>query len=223
MSSVHQQPAPPSWRPHIQVAAEHYQAGYDDWDKWLTHYWVIRNVCDRRLGRVLEVGVGSKVVSSYLRNQGVELTTLDIDPALEPDHVGSVTEMPLGDETFDAVICTEVLEHMPFECTRQAIREIHRVTRGYAFITVPHFTLSLALLVRLPLLRLRELRLRLPWPRPLRSFGQHFWECGRPGYPVSRLRRAFREAGFTIVSEKRPPTQYSSCFFVLEKRNGAGR
>jgi hypothetical protein len=35
---------------------------------------------------------------------------------------------------------------------------------------------------------------------------------------VSRLRREFRQAGFAVLSEKRPPTQYSSCFFVLEKR-----
>jgi hypothetical protein len=214
-------PSAPGWRPHVQVAVEHYHSGYDDWDKWLTYYWTIRNVCDRRPRVVLEVGVGSKVVSAYLRDKGVDLTTLDIDPGLEPDHVGSVTAMPFGDGAFDAIVCTEVLEHMPWQFTRRAIAELHRVTRRWVFVTVPHFTLSLALLVRLPVLHLHELRLRLPWPRPLQSFGQHFWECGRPGYPVSRLRRAFRKAGFAIVSEKRPPTQYSSCFFVLEKKRSS--
>jgi SAM-dependent methyltransferase len=220
MSSVRQQPplTAPGWRPRVQVSVEHYRSRYDDWDKWLTYFWSIRNVCERGLREVLEVGVGTKVVCNYLRNQGVALTTLDLDPGLEPDHVGSVTELPFADEAFDAVICTEVLEHMPWDCTRRAIEEIHRVTRRYAFVTVPHFALSLALLVRLPVLQLHEFRLRLPWPRPLQSFGQHFWECGRPGYPVSRLRRAFRRAGFVIASERRPPTQYSSCFFVLDKR-----
>jgi hypothetical protein len=207
-----------AWQPQVQVPAQHYGAGYDDWDKWLTYFWSIRNVLDRGVESVLEVGVGSKVVSSVLRNNQVRLTTFDIDPNLEPDYVGSVTDLPFPENAFDAVLCTEVLEHMPWQQTCQAIREIHRVTRKFAFVTVPHFTLSFALLLRLPLLKLRELRLRLPLPLPLKPNGQHFWECGRPGYPVSKLRKEFASAGFVVVSEKRPVTQYSSCFFVLQKK-----
>ncbi len=207
-----------AWQPKVQVSAQHYGVGYDDWDKWVTYYWSIRNVLDRRLESVLEVGVGSKVVSSVLRNNEVRLTTFDIDPNLEPDYVGSVTDLPFGENTFDGVLCTEVLEHMPWEQTRQAIRELHRVTRKFAFVTVPHFTLSFAMLLRLPILQLRELRLRLPLPVSLKPNGQHFWECGRPGYPVSKLRKEFRDAGFIVASETRPPTQYSSAFFVLQKK-----
>jgi hypothetical protein len=206
------------WQPRVQVPEGHYQGGYDDWDKWVTYFWTIQNTLSRNLREVLEVGVGSRVVSFCLRNASVDLTTLDIDPSLEPDHVGSVTAMPFPDRSFDGVVCTEVLEHMPFEETRKAIREIHRVTRRYAFITVPHFALSFALLVRLPLLHLREFRFRLPWRKPLKPNNQHFWECGRPGYPVRGIRKEFRDAGFRILSEKRPATQYSGCFFILEKQ-----
>ena len=41
----------------------------------------------------------------YLKRSGLEVASLDIDPALEPDHVGSVTEIPFGDNAFDAVVC----------------------------------------------------------------------------------------------------------------------
>jgi len=53
------------WRPAVQVPPGHYGAGYDDWDKWVTYFWEIRNVLDRGLDEVLEIGIGSKVVTSY--------------------------------------------------------------------------------------------------------------------------------------------------------------
>ena len=72
------------WTPRVQVPEEHYSAKYEDWDTWVRYYWQIRNVMDRGLKEILEIGVGSGVVSSYLRRNGVRVTTLDIDPALHP-------------------------------------------------------------------------------------------------------------------------------------------
>lgn len=206
------------WRPKVQVPSDRYSYNYDNFEKWVNYHWQISNVYKYRLGEVLEVGVGSKVVTSYLRGSRTALTTLDIDPALGPDVAGSVTDLPFAAGSFDGILCTEVLEHMPFDATRRAIREMHRVARTYAFVTVPHFALSFALLVRLPVLHLREFRFRLPYPKPLKPNKQHFWECGRPGYPLARLRGEFRDAGFRIASEERPPGNYSAAFFVLEKR-----
>jgi hypothetical protein len=207
------------WTPRVQVPEEHYSAKYEDWDTWVRYYWQIRNVMDRGLKEILEIGVGSGVVSSYLRRNGVKVTTLDIDPALHPDCVASVTAIPFPSDRFDGVLCTEVLEHMPFEHSCQALAEISRITRSWAMVTVPHFTLSFALLARAPILHLREIRVRVPYPKRIRPshIGQHFWECGMRGFSVARLRRAFRGAGFRIVSEQRPLTNYSSCFFLLEK------
>ena len=81
-----------------------------------------------------------------------------------------------------------MIEHMPWEHTRKAIREIHRVTKKYVrFRRLT--TYSRSLLLRLPVLQLRELRIQLPFPKPLKLTAYHAWELGRPGYPVSRLRR----------------------------------
>src|SRR5262249_26122130 len=151
-----------AWSPIVQVREGYYTTGYDNWDKWVTYHWVLENVHKVAAKNVLEIGVGSGVVSYCLRKSGVNVTTYDLDASLGPDHVGSVTEMPFPDNAFDALLCTEVLEHMPFEHSEQAIREIFRVTRSHAFISVPHFALSFAILVRAPILQLRELRFRLP-------------------------------------------------------------
>jgi len=205
------------WRPKVQVPPGQYGPAYDDWDKWVSYYWQTRQIVDRSLRDVLEVGIGSSVVSEYLRRNGVNLTTIDIDLALGPDCVASVTDLPFRSDAFDAVLCAEVLEHMPFEHSRRAIREIHRVTRRFAFITLPRCVLSFAFLVRVPVIQLREFVFRIPYPKRPRPTGEHYWESGLWGYPLSRIRREFATAGFRVLSEQRPPTNYSHWFFVLAK------
>ena len=53
------------------------------------------------------------------------------------DYVGSLHEMPIEDELFDAVLCTQVLEHL--EWPRESVKEIYRVLKpgGRLYMTVP--------------------------------------------------------------------------------------
>ncbi len=53
------------------------------------------------------------------------------------DYVGALHEMPIEDEKFDAVLCTQVLEHL--EWPRESVKEMCRVlkTGGKLYITVP--------------------------------------------------------------------------------------
>ena len=63
-------------------------------------------------GRVLDVGAGSEPYRCYLR-QGVAYVSMDIDTSYCPDVVGTALQLGFVPGTFDAVICTEVLEHVP--------------------------------------------------------------------------------------------------------------
>jgi len=58
-------------------------------------------------------------------------------PALFSVLAGDALRLPCADHSFDGVICSEVLEHIPDY--RAALREIHRVLRpgGYFFASVP--------------------------------------------------------------------------------------
>jgi SAM-dependent methyltransferase len=53
------------------------------------------------------------------------------------DYVGPLHEMPIADEVFDAVLCTQVLEHL--EWPRESVKEMYRVLKpdGKLFMTVP--------------------------------------------------------------------------------------
>ena len=58
-------------------------------------------------------------------------------PYGEIDVVSDIWSIPLPDATFDAVLCTEVLEHVPYPI--QAVEELSRLLRpgGRLILTVP--------------------------------------------------------------------------------------
>lgn len=74
-------------------------------------------------GDVLEIGVAANDYDEAFPHR----TTLDIDPARKPDVVADVVEMPFEDKCFDAVICSEVFEHLPDPVS--AVRELQRVLK----------------------------------------------------------------------------------------------
>ncbi len=88
---------------------------------------------------VLEIGKGNGFLSDFMKRSGMEVTTFDINPALEPDVVGSVTELSdhFAHDQFDVVLCAEVLEHIPFDMFDSALEQIAAVCHRRAVITLP--------------------------------------------------------------------------------------
>ncbi|OGE80355.1 MAG: hypothetical protein A2826_02775 [Candidatus Doudnabacteria bacterium RIFCSPHIGHO2_01_FULL_43_23] len=67
-----------------------------------------------------------------------EYETLDLDPASEVTYRADIQEMPLPNESYDAVICKAVLHIIPSPA--QAVAEIHRVLKpgGLVLAYVPY-------------------------------------------------------------------------------------
>ena len=94
-------------------------------------------------GDVLDVGCGQSPYRFLLNEESTRYVGIDIADADKFDYDNSEIvpldgeHIPFPDEQFDAVICTEVLEHVPH--FQGLVDEIHRVMKegGQAVVTVP--------------------------------------------------------------------------------------
>jgi SAM-dependent methyltransferase len=97
---------------------------------------------------VLDAGSGEGHVTEWLRGALPESEITAVDgrdealAALRERNPGirtvtaDLAALPFGDDDFDLVVCTEVLEHLPDPA--RVLRELSRVCAGHVLITVPH-------------------------------------------------------------------------------------
>lgn len=204
----------------VQVPSNHYvHDKYLHKPRWISFWYHQREVRSFAPERVLEVGVGTGVVTALLRSQGITVQTLDIDAALAPDLVASVTHIPLADGAVDVALAGQVLEHLPWVDVVTALREMRRVAKKGVVVSVPdrrHTLFSITLV--LPFLGQRQLFVKIPSRHPHVFDGQHHWELGVPGFPISRFIDCAREAGLTLVRSYVPPDVPTKHFFVFTPR-----
>ncbi|OGH24796.1 MAG: hypothetical protein A3B47_00245 [Candidatus Levybacteria bacterium RIFCSPLOWO2_01_FULL_39_24] len=86
------------------------------------------------MNKLRENGLGKKI-------EGVEYSkeSIDFGKKLFPNLTikqGSVYDLPYKDNSFDLIICTEVLEHL--ESPTKALKEMLRVSNKYLVISVPN-------------------------------------------------------------------------------------
>jgi SAM-dependent methyltransferase len=94
--------------------------------------------------RVLDVGCGPGFLMFLLEEIGVRADGIDFSPVakeLAPPSVrdrlvtAAATSLPAADESYDLVICRELLEHLTIVEVRQAIGELCRVSSRFVYTT----------------------------------------------------------------------------------------
>ncbi len=76
---------------------------------------------------VLDVGAGNVETNHSYTKFFPNRYTVDIDPEREPDLVGDIHNLSLDNNSYDVVLCTEVLEHC--HTPQKAIDELMRVLK----------------------------------------------------------------------------------------------
>ncbi len=109
----------------------------------------IKEIAPKDTENLLEVGCGagySLVELKKFFNSDMSFSACDIDPKLvelakqkNPDvdcRTASIYELPYDDESFDTVICLEVMEHL--ENPEKALSELARITKKHIIISTPN-------------------------------------------------------------------------------------
>lgn len=96
--------------------------------------------------RVLDVGCGLGFFVAMARKNDYDAIGVDLsEPALEraPKEIkkflrlGSITELPFGDNSFGLVTCFDVFEHLYIEEILAGIKEVSRVADKYILVRSP--------------------------------------------------------------------------------------
>lgn len=199
-----------------------------DFPIWYRYLHVIKEVIVFRPSTILEIGVGVGVLKNVLSTFVKEYTTMDINSKLDPDVVSDMRDYhPSLEGKFDCVICTDVLEHMPFADLERNLRNIYRyLTKdGKAIITIPHRRTEV--MVVTPTYKM----LLLSFPAWLRPYGfyswfikkrvlidpYHCWEIGDGTVGRDDIDMNIKKAGFIVESFRKLP--YVD-FWVLRKNYG---
>jgi hypothetical protein len=91
----------------------------------------------------LDIGSRDGYLSSLLTKFFLRVTALDLEkPNINNPQIicvqGNVCNLPFNDNSFDLVLCTEVLEHIPSHLLNKACFEITRVCHKHVLIGVPY-------------------------------------------------------------------------------------
>lgn len=192
---------------------------YDTKGRFCSYWHQIAEVVSLKPAAILEIGVGNGLVATYLKERSFSITTVDIDESLSPDCVASASAIAFADNAFDAVLCCQVLEHLPFEGFLGALSEIHRVTRLHAVLSLPDAGRVYRISLQIPKIGRLQGLIPLPWLSPsVHDFGgQHYWEIGKAGYGLPSIVAQIQNVGFEIVTTYRVFEKPRHRFFVLQK------
>ena len=206
-----------------QVKKDHYlKTDYDGLESFINYYYQTKSILQFRneVKKILEVGIGNKTLTNYLRQFGFNVTTCDFAADLQPDKVADVRNLPFDDNEFDATVAFEILEHIPFSDFNLGLKELARVSRKYVIISIPNSTSFFEFKIRLSLPKFREKNIYKKFQ--VRNYltkqapSSHKWEMNKKNYSAKKIKRVIKSCNLEILDEMEPEWE-NHHFFIMKK------
>ena len=190
---------------------------YVYFSRWISYWYQIKEVLNLKPEKLLIIGKGDGIVENVFKKYILEVKTLDIEKKLKPDIIASVENMPLEDNSFDVILCAEVLEHLPFEKFPKALKEIKRVSKNFVVLSLPHWGWMFYFGLKLPFFKKIILFFKISGLLKHKFQGEHFWEIGKRDYSLKKIKKIIQECGFKILKDFINYNSSYHHFFVLKK------
>lgn len=193
---------------------------YNSKDRLISYWNQVKEIMNLNPKKVLEIGIGNRFTSQYLKNSNINVLTLDIDKRLNPDICGSILDIPFSNESFDVVASFEVLEHLPYEDAKKALIEIHRISQKYVILSLPDATKVYRFCFFIPYKGLYNKLIPIPQKPTKHVFnGMHYWEIGKINYSLDKIINDIKLTGFKVERTYRLIENPYHRFFILSKIN----
>jgi 2-polyprenyl-3-methyl-5-hydroxy-6-metoxy-1,4-benzoquinol methylase len=201
-----------------------------DYHRRLDPHWSYAPIYERKLlwvdgvlegipkeARVLDAGAGEGALVERYRERGFDV--VGVDTAYESAHVerASLLALPFEDESFDVVLCLDVLEHVELLAQPKAVSELARVSKKGArlLLSVPnlaHLHSRVRFLLTGNLTRTSAVE-RHPGDRPLAEYLELLTKAG---FAVERRGGIFPTIPFAFRAVNRHPAKLGWLVGVLD-------
>jgi 2-polyprenyl-3-methyl-5-hydroxy-6-metoxy-1,4-benzoquinol methylase len=124
--------------------------------------------------KILDVGCGEGLLVEEFSKKGYNIIGLDLNYSSKYVKKGNLLKMPFKDDSFDLILCLDVLEHLSVSDQPIALAEIKRVLKknGRFILAIPnlaHFASRISFLFTGRLIRTSEIE-RHPGDRPVKEY-----------------------------------------------------
>lgn len=160
---------------------------------------------------ILEIGLGTGLLSDLLKRRNWRINTLDIDAEKHPDFCESAVDFDYSKRNVDCVLAFEIFEHIPYSTFKKLIEKLSCEKVKKIIFSVPWNEMQVASIsLKLPKIPKFELRLRLSKNRITTK--AHFWELSRTAkvqddkkqlIKLSQMISLFNENGYAIRTQKK--------------------
>lgn len=112
----------------------------EQWDSFRFQAYSVYKLIGEN-GSVYEIGKGNGFVGAILQTIGIDYVSVDINANLMPTYVADISDINMqGFKERDCVLCSEVLEHIPFNLFGVCIENLYKLSGKYVVLSLPDIT-----------------------------------------------------------------------------------